>query len=567
MFRILIVDDEPSIRYTFESFFTDAGYEVFTAKNYDEATDEISQRSFDAIFTDIVMGGKTGIDLLRIVKEKQIICPVVMITGYPNIETASEAVRLGAFDYIEKPVHKEVLLNTAKKALEHKKILDENKKYRSHIEAILESVKDGIITVDNKLNIIKMNEAAVKIFGLSQSSSEISFESLVNEKEEQELFRELRNTLYENKSVELYRREYNLNNKSGVFTININPLIKDKSDFSGALMVIRDETPLVELEKTLKKRRSFHNIIGRNEKMQKVYALIEKLSPVPTTVLITGESGTGKELIAEALHYKSPRKNESFVKVNCSALPENLLESELFGHVKGAFTGAIKTREGRFQKADGGTIFLDEIGDITPALQLRLLRVLQEKEFEPVGGTDVIKVDVRIISATNQNLKEKVRDGSFREDLYYRLKVVEIHLPSLKERKEDIILLTDYFIERLNKEFNKNIKSVSKDVQRLFLTYEWPGNIRELENAIEHAVILADHSIITIEDLPLEIRDFNSGSIKKSSGNSKLNNEEKIIRDALEKCNWKKARAARLLGLSRKTIHRKVKKYDIKKEE
>jgi len=376
-------------------------------------------------------------------------------------------------------------------------------------------------------------------------------------------------TLEEEKSSEIYRLEWSFKNRpSRIVTISFNPLIGE----CGVLMVIRDETPLARLEETLEERRKFHNITGKSEKMQKLYSLLEKLSSVPTTVLITGESGTGKELVAEALHYKSPRKNNPFVKINCSALPENLLESELFGHVKGAFTGAIKDKTGRFQKAHRGTIFLDEIGDISPALQLRLLRVLQEKEFERVGDSNPVKVDVRILAATNKSLQEKVKEGTFREDLYYRLKVVELHLPPLREKREDIPLLVEHLIEKLNKELGKSVISVSRDVQKIFLNYPWPGNIRELENTIEYALILAEGSIITLDDLPSDIRNFKvkysksdkkGRDLKRKRKSPEIEDEVKIIKEALEKCNWKKAKAARLLGISRKTVQRKVKEYNI----
>ena len=295
--------------------------------------------------------------------------------------------------------------------------------------------------------------------------------------------------------------------------------------------------------------------------MEEIYSLLEKLAPVNSTVIITGESGTGKELIAEALHYKGNRKNNPFMKVNCAALSENLLESELFGHVKGAFTGAIKDKKGWFEKANKGTIFLDEIGDITHALQLRLLRVLQEKEIVPVGSTGTLKVDVRVITSTNQDLEKKVREGTFREDLYYRIRVMEIKLPPLRERLEDIPLLVEHFIKKYNREFNKNITGISQNVRRLFMTYQWPGNIRELEHTIEHAFILTDQSTITIEVLPHSLK--NLPLIKQTPDICNIETEEKTLREALEKNNWKKAKAARLLGVDRATIYRKMKKFNI----
>jgi transcriptional regulator with PAS, ATPase and Fis domain len=298
--------------------------------------------------------------------------------------------------------------------------------------------------------------------------------------------------------------------------------------------------------------------------MQEIYSLIESLCDVQTTVLITGESGTGKELVAEALHYRGSRSQKPLVKVNCSALSENLLESELFGHVKGAFTGAVKDKIGRFQRADGGTIFLDELGDVSHRIQLRLLRVLQEMEFERVGDSTPVTVDVRVIAATNQNLSEKVKRGEFREDLYYRLKVVEVAIPPLRDRLEDIPVLVDHFLKKFNEKFDKAITSVSADVQKIFMRHTWPGNIRELEHAIEHAFILCRQDIITIEHLPRSYCSIIESRPAPLEGANE--NESHSILQALEKTAWNKARAAKLLGLDRKTLYRKIWKYNIKKD-
>jgi transcriptional regulator with GAF, ATPase, and Fis domain len=280
--------------------------------------------------------------------------------------------------------------------------------------------------------------------------------------------------------------------------------------FTGALLVIRDITLLRDLERELRERHLFQNMIGKSKRMQDIYRLLEDLSNLETTVLITGESGTGKELVAKALHYSGQRAFNPFVTVNCSALTESLLESELFGHVKGAFTGAIHDKQGRFQAADQGTILLDEIGDISPLIQLKLLRVLQEKVFERVGESNPQKVDVRIIASTNKDLKEKVRKGEFREDLYYRLKVVEVSMPPLRERLEDIPLLVDHFREMFNKRFQKEIDGLSNEVLNKFMSYHWPGNVRELEHVIEHAFVLCRGRVITLEHIPSEVKDYGS---------------------------------------------------------
>lgn len=317
----------------------------------------------------------------------------------------------------------------------------------------------------------------------------------------------------------------------------------------------------------MRERHQFQNIIGRSKKMQDTYRLLEDLANLETTVLITGESGTGKELVARALHYSGQRAFKPFVTVSCSALAESLLESELFGHVRGAFTGAIRDKQGRFQAANGGTILLDEIGDISPLIQLKLLRVLQEKEFERVGESTPQKVDVRVIASTNKDLKEKVRRGEFRQDLYYRLKVVEVSLPPLRERLEDLPLLVDHFCRSFNDRFKKNIEGISSEVLGRFMDYPWPGNVRELEHVMEHAFVLCYGGVITLEHLPPEIRDYER--TEKMAGQeipTQGSNGAQEILDALNKAHWNKTKAARLLGISRRTIYRKICLYQICEE-
>ncbi|RJQ54040.1 MAG: response regulator [Nitrospiraceae bacterium] len=563
--KILVIDDEESIRYTFESFLSDEGYSVTTAGNYEEALARMSGTDFDVVFTDIILGNKTGIDILRELKSRDNNCPVIMITGYPNVETASEAVRLGAFDYIPKPVRQATLLHIAQMALKYKSLRDENEKYRRNIEAVFRSVKDAIITVDKDLTVLEVNDAAWNICAVNRDCIGKPFDAFppICMKK---CIEALKKTIAEKHEVELRRLECTRKGKPRqVVTIATAPLRDLDGGFSGAVMVVRDETLLDELEQNLRQRQQFHNIVSRNEKMQKIYSLIEALADVQTTVLITGESGTGKELIAEAIHYTGSRKGAPLVKVNCSALSETLLESELFGHVKGAFTGADRDKTGRFQKADGGTIFLDEIGDISPGMQLRLLRVLQEKALERVGDSTPIKVDVRIITATNQDLPRKVKLGHFREDLYYRLKVMELSLPPLRERKDDITLLTGHFIGKLNRKLNKHIEAVSSDVQRIFMDYPWPGNIRELENTLEHAFILCRQNTITVDHLPQNLK----GVIEETAPFPDRHDEtsREAVLDALKKAGWNKSKAARLLGVTVRTIYRKIDKFNIIEEE
>lgn len=325
-------------------------------------------------------------------------------------------------------------------------------------------------------------------------------------------------------------------------------------------VILRRKPEKIEV-RAADERSKYHNMVGKSRVMQDVYSLIDDLADVQSTVLITGESGTGKELVAQALHEKGIRRHKPIVKVNCSALSENLQESELFGHVKGAFTSAIKTHTGRFQKADGGTIFLDEIGDISLSMQMKLLRVLQEKEFERVGDSTPIKVDVRVIAATNQDLLKKIEEEVFRKDLYYRLKVVEIKLPPFRDRMEDLLLLMDHFINKFNSVFNKKINSVSDDVMEKFMNYSWPGNVREMEHMLEHAFIVCHKETITMENLPQEFQARAEVMTPDISGGDF--NEEKKIREALDRAKWNKAGAARLVGMSRPTFYKKAKEYGI----
>ena len=559
--KILVIDDEEGILFTFNKFLSDNQYKVYTAKNFDEALTAMAETDFDLIFADIILKGKTGIDVLQEVNKRNLSCPVIMITGYPNIDTASKAIRLGAFDYIPKPVRKDALLQATKAALQYKTLIDEKEKYRLNLEAIFRSVKDAIITVDKNLTFLEVNEAAKKICRFSRNSIGKTFNSLPRQCKGTCL-EYLSGTINKKQPIEVYRIECQSKSRSGqVVTLSISPLLKQQGVFSGAIMIVRDETQLTNLERELNERQQFHTIIGKSKKMQEVFSLIELLANVETTVLITGKSGTGKELVAEALHYKGRRCLKPIVKVNCSALSENLLESELFGHVKGAFTGAISNKVGRFQVADGGTMFLDEIADMSPKVQLKLLRVLQEKEFERVGDSTTIKGDVRVVAATNQDLSKKVRNGDFREDLYYRLNVMKINLPPLRERQEDIVLLVNYFLNNFNKKFNKEIKALSTDVQKIFMHYPWPGNVRELEHALEHAFILCSEPIIRLDHLPPELKNYDEYADPYLKDN--IADDSQAIIQALEKTAWNKAKAARMLGISRRSLYRKIKEYEI----
>ena len=326
-----------------------------------------------------------------------------------------------------------------------------------------------------------------------------------------------------------------------------------------------------ELRKKIEERFGLEGLVGKSPPMLKIYDLIETVSQTDTTVLIQGESGTGKELVANAIHLQSPRKNGAFIKVNCAALPETLLETELFGHEKGAFTGAIKQRKGRFEMAHRGTLFLDEVGEISPSVQVKLLRVLQEREFERVGGNETLAVDVRLICATQKDLKEEIKKGTFREDLYYRLNVVPITLPPLRERRDDVFLLADHFIDKYSKKMGKEIDSLSEEARMLLLKYAFPGNIRELENMLERAIALIKGRVIQAQDLPEEVCGQTSpiqAICEKIRGAKPLTQavslfEKDYIQSILEKTKGKKGQAAEILGISRKTLWEKIKELEI----
>jgi len=348
-------------------------------------------------------------------------------------------------------------------------------------------------------------------------------------------------------------------------SVNTALLYDTEGNVIGAVETFRDLSEVRQLTRALETRYQFANILGKSKPMQELYDLLENVVETDATVLIQGESGTGKELVARAIHFHGPRREKPFIPVNCSALSENLLESELFGHEKGAFTGAIRTKPGRFELANGGTLFLDEVADMSPALQVKLLRVLDEQSFERVGGTQRIQVDVRIIAATNKDLLREVEEGRFREDLFYRLNVVPIWLPPLRQRLEDIPLLVEHFIERLNRKMNRHIRSISPEAMDLLMSYHWPGNIRELENAIEQAFVRCRGETILPEHLPAVLLSSHKRTVF-SIPSLKLplqETEKEIIRQALLEANQSRMAAARKLGISKATLWRKMKKYGL----
>lgn len=449
--RILVVDDEENVRRLLFEILRKEGYTVNTAGSGQEALEMADRFHYDLVLMDIRMPGMDGIEAFSLLREKYPDIIVIMITAFVGVDSAVEAMKLGAYNYISKPFNiSEIKLNV-KRALEIKDLTAEVKELRQEIQ----------------------------------------------------------------------------------------------------------------------ERFSVNNIIGSSGKMQEVYKIIGKVANSNATVLIWGESGTGKELVAKAIHYNSQRKNAPLVKVNCAALPEGLLESELFGHEKGAFTGAVERKKGKFEYANKGTIFLDEISEMSPNLQVKLLRVIQEKEFERVGGLESIRVDVRIIAATNRNLEDLIKSGQFREDLYYRLNVVPIYIPSLRDRKGDIPLLVEYFLNKYNQEMGKDIKYISVEAMRLLSAYDWPGNVRELENVIERAVVMGGGTLLLPEHLPISLQSFRTEEKDAFDFEDKplreilREVEKKVIKKTLDQNGWNKAQTAKKLQMSRKALLYKIDEYKL----
>lgn len=558
--RILLVDDDPGIRLTLGMLLRKDGYRIEEASGIDDAIFKLKAAQFDLALVDIMLAGDSGIDLLHQIKEISPATQVVIITGFPEVESAAAALRLGAFDYITKPVRYETLTSVVRHAMGEKVMSDERERYRANLDAIFRTVSDSIVMVDRRGHLAQFNSTAGNICGYTGEMIDRDA-GAINLGCGGICRKALLEALNNNSQTELRRLEcITPEGKSRIVSLTATPVISSNGTVNGAVAVIRDETHVVDLERSLRKRCHFHEIIGASVPMQQVYSQIEALADVPTTVLINGESGTGKELAAAALHYSGARSKGPFVKLNCSALSESLLESELFGHVRGAFTGAIADKTGRFQKAHGGTLFLDEIGDISPTIQMRLLRVLQESEFERVGESTPLKVNVRIIAATNQDLAGKVTKGTFRQDLYYRLNVVRLLLPALRERLDDLEPLLTHFITKFNHKLGRDIENVSGDVIDLMRRHNWPGNVRELEHVVERACLFCKSGIITLKDLPpdlIEAVRFDNTEFLFSSNEQSVAPPAKLsLQEALTICNGNKSRAASLLGISRRTVYR-----------
>ncbi|WP_035105613.1 sigma-54-dependent Fis family transcriptional regulator [Desulfohalovibrio reitneri] len=443
-------------------------------------------------------------------------------------------------------------------------VTGEKEHFRLNLEAIFQSIPDGIVTVDRDMRVIRANKNLAAILDLDEAG--LAPGEVLNADQDRPCRAGLRQvveqTLENRRGVREYRVDCRQDPRPRELVLNSSPLMDHHGTFAGAVVAVRDITRLADLERKLSERHSFQNIVGKSQAMRRVYDLLEQLAGVDTTVLVLGESGTGKELVVDALHYSGPRARGPLVKVNCSALTENLLESELFGHVKGAFTGATQDKVGRFQAAEGGTIFLDEIGDISPRIQLKLLRGLERKEFERVGDSRTYRVDTRVVAATNVDLLQKVKSGEFREDLYYRLKVVTVRLPPLRERKEDIPPLVEHFLEEFRGAFGKELEGVDENAMAQFMRYSWPGNVRELKHAMEHACILSRDSRIAVADLPQELQEQVSGQPEAgpapSTSRKPAGLEREDILRALRETGGNKAKAARVLGISRRTLYRKM---------
>jgi len=444
-----------------------------------------------------------------------------------------------------------------------------NKDTEIQTQIILDSIADGVFTVDSEWRITSFNRAAEKITGMTREEA--------MGRQCREVFKagiceshcSLRHTVETGQPV-VNQSIFIVNSRGERIPISISTaLLKNKKNqVIGGVETFRDLSLVEELQKELYNRQSFHDIISKNKEMHRLFSIVEQLSESDATVILTGESGTGKELFAKAIHSTSQRKDGPIITINCGALPDNLLESELFGYKAGAFTDARKDKPGRITLAHGGTLFLDEIGDISQAMQVKLLRVLQDKIFEPLGGTKSEKVDVRIIAATNKDLGKLLKEGTFREDFYYRINVVKLFLPPLRNRKEDIPLLSEHFIRKFNRRKGKDILGLQPEALAILMSYNYPGNIRELENIIEYSMVVCKNSLIGIEHLPdYMVQDLNHENHEslplKQQQSSMEGHEKEFIYNALTENNWNRKRTAAKLGMHPATLWRKIKRLNI----
>lgn len=569
--NILIVDDTAENLAVLRKLLTEQGYQVRPALSGEIALKAVSTQPPDLILLDIMMPGMDGYEVCSELKssENTAHIPVIFISALTEVEGLVKAFKVGGVDYITKPFRAAEVLARVQTHLELQNALYEKDAAQMMLQTILDSIDNIIVTVDDQFKVINSNRPLDRICA-HQPDDPITFQQRL-EDGQGPCAEALRQALSEKKKVEECRIECSCGGQDDrTLVLNASPLSMEDNGAAGAVLVIRDISRLAQLEKNILEQHSYFNIIGKNKTMQGIYSLMEQTADLDVNVLICGDSGTGKELIADAVHNASSRAKEPLVKVNCAALSESLLESELFGHVSGAFTGAVKDRIGRCQAAEGGTLFLDEIGDISPSFQAKLLRFLEQKEFERIGDSRTLKADVRVVAATNQDLQEKVRIKEFREDLFYRLKGVLIKLPALKERSDDIPLLISNFLEQSRKSLNKNITGLDEGVARMFMDYPWPGNIRELKSVIHYACALCSEELIQQEHLPSEFLSAASaarsgapeaGSVERLS--AEIGSERESILRVLDKTDWNKAKTARLLGISRATLYSKLLKYNI----
>ncbi len=440
----------------------------------------------------------------------------------------------------------------------------------TNVKHLLNSVHDGIIITDKNRKVIFINRKAANLLQNKEDDviglycRDVTHSTKCQTDECPHV-----TTLKTGKPIIDYNMIYmGSNNKAVKAKTNWFAIRDDKNKIIAGFEIFHDITEIEDLQEQLNEKNSFQNIIGKNIKMQEIFELVKEVAPTSATILIQGETGTGKELVGNAIHKFSQRKNQPFVKVNCSIFADSLLESELFGHVKGAFTGALFDKKGRFELADKGTIFLDEIGELSLSTQVKLLRILQNNEFEKVGGTKTVKTDIRVVTATNKDLVEAIQEGSFREDLYYRLHVVPIFLPPLRERKDDIPLLVNHFINLFNKKNpEKSMERMDDEVLEFLMDYDFPGNVRELENIIEHGCVRARGPVILLDNLPQSLLSNNKFFIGKSlkSSNPLDTLEKEVVLATLKNVNWQYLKAAEKLDISRTSLWRKIKKYSITK--
>lgn len=573
--NILIVDDTPENLSILRKLLTEKGYQVRPALSGEVALKAVQSQPPDLILLDIMMPGMDGYEVCSNLKaqEETSSIPVIFISALTEVEGVLKAFQAGGVDYITKPFRSEEVLARVQTHLSLQNAIHEKEAAHRMLQVIMDSIDNAIITVDAQRRVINANKQLDTICGKLQGDDRTFQQRLLDGSGHCAMA--LQQVFEDRRQVKEHRVECSCGTGKGkTLVLNATPLADENDELNGAVLVVRDITRLADLEKNFLEKHRYYDIIGKSAEMQKIYTLLEQTADLDVNILIYGESGTGKELIAEAVHNASPRAGSPLVKVNCAALSESLLESELFGHVRGAFTGAVRDRIGRCQAAEGGTLFLDEIGDISPSFQAKLLRFLEQKEFERIGDSTTIKADVRVVAATNRDLQGKVRKREFREDLYYRLKNLLVKLPPLRQRSGDIPLLVSHFVEISRSSMNKNIQGLDSDVTELFLHYSWPGNIRELRSTIHYACALCPGEIIGREHLPPEFLEAVSaaGSEAVSAEWASLSpdtpqSEKEAILAILKKTDWNKAKSARLLGVSRATLYSKLLKYGIEEKD